>query len=68
MLSSLDKLVEATLNDNMEITATYESDPEKRALYNEEVNIHMNMSIGIDLMSHVYHQRGLLFCIERKAH
>ena len=32
MLSSLDKLVNATPNENMEITAQYETDPEKRAL------------------------------------
>ena len=32
LLSSLDKLVNATSNENMEITATYETDPEKRAL------------------------------------
>ena len=32
MLSGLDKLVDATPNENMEITAMYETDPEKRAL------------------------------------
>ena len=32
MLSSLDKLMNATPNENMEITASYKTDPEKRAL------------------------------------
>ena len=32
MLSSLDKLVSATSNETMEITATYETDLEERAL------------------------------------
>ena len=32
MLSCLNKLVNATPNENMEITAKYETDPEKRAL------------------------------------
>ena len=32
MISSLDKLVNATLNENMQIAANYETGPEKRAL------------------------------------
>ena len=32
VLSSLDKLVGTTPNENLEITAMYETDPEKRAL------------------------------------